>query len=99
MQTIQRNQASLILWIVVFFWFAQYVYIPYQTTYLLLAHISSNVVGAIIGAYGISQLALRLPVGILADLSSNHKLFIILGTFFAGTASFFRILLPDETGF
>ncbi|MEK4667951.1 MFS transporter [Niallia sp. FSL R7-0271] len=99
MQTIQRNQASLILWIVVFFWFAQYVYIPYQTTYLLLAHISSNVVGAIIGAYGISQLALRLPVGILADLSSNHKLFIILGTFFAGTASFFRILLPDEMGF
>lgn len=99
MQTIQRNQASLILWIVVFFWFAQYVYIPYQTTYLLLAHISSNVVGAIIGAYGISQFALRLPVGILADLSSNHKLFIILGTFFAGTASFFRILLPDETGF
>ncbi|GIN63290.1 MFS transporter [Robertmurraya siralis] len=82
-----------------FFWFAQYVYVPYQTTYLLLAHISSNLVGTIIGAYGISQLVLRLPVGILADLSSNHKLFIILGSFFAGAASLFRILLPDDIGF
>jgi len=99
METKQRNQASLILWIVVCFWFAQYVYIPYQTTYLLLAHISSNLVGIIIGAYGISQLLLRLPVGILADLSSNHKFFIILGSFFAGAASLFRILLPDEVGF
>ncbi len=99
MKTKQRNQASLILWIVVCFWFAQYVYIPFQTTYLLLAHISSNLVGIIIGAYGISQLLLRLPVGILADLSSNHKFFIILGSFFAGAASVFRILLPDEVGF
>lgn len=99
MQTVQKRQASLILWIVAFFWFAQYVYVPYQTTYLLLAHVSSNLVGAIIGAYGISQLLLRLPVGILADLSSNHKLFILLGTFLAGAASFVRILLPDEIGF
>lgn len=99
MQTVQKRQASLVLWIVAFFWFAQYVYVPYQTTYLLLAHISSNLVGAIIGAYGISQLLLRLPVGVLADLSSNHKFFIILGVFLAGAASFMRILLPDEVGF
>lgn len=99
MITTKRNQASLILWIVVFFWFAQYVYVPYQTTYLLLAQLSSNLVGAIIGAYGISQLMLRLPVGILADLSSNHKLFIILGSFFAGIASLCRIFLPDDLGF
>lgn len=99
MNRIQSRQATLILWIVVCFWFAQYVYIPYQTTYLILANISSNLVGAIIGAYGISQLMLRLPVGILADLSSNHKLFIILGSLFAGGASLSRILLPDDIGF
>ncbi|MGD6941926.1 MFS transporter [Cytobacillus gottheilii] len=99
MAKFQDKQTSLILGIVVCFWFAQYVYIPYQTTYLLLVNISSNLVGAIIGAYGISQLILRLPVGILADLSSNHKLFILLGSFFAGIASLFRILLPDHIGF
>lgn len=99
MSNTQKKQASLILWIVVCFWFAQYVYIPYQTTYLILANISSNLVGAIIGAYGISQLMLRLPAGILADLSSNHKLFILFGSLFAGGASLSRILLPDGIGF
>ncbi|MEK5036494.1 MFS transporter [Sporosarcina sp. FSL K6-3457] len=99
METTQTRQTSLILWIVVFFWFAQYVYVPYQTTYLLLSHVSSNLVGVIIGAYGISQLFLRLPVGVLADLSSNHRLFIILGSFFAGAASLFRIFLPADIGF
>lgn len=99
MNKIQSKQSSLLFIIVVFFWFAQYVYIPYQTTYLLLAGISSNLVGTIIGAYGISQLVLRLPVGILADLSSNHKLFIILGSLLAGGASLFRILLPEDIGF
>lgn len=93
------KQPTLLLTIVVFFWFAQYVYVPYQTPYLLMAHVSSNVVGTIIGAYGISQLVLRLPAGVLADLSSNHKLFILLGTFFSGIASLFRMILPDETGF
>lgn len=93
------KQPTLLLTIVVFFWFAQYVYVPYQTPYLLMAHVSSNVVGTIIGAYGISQLVLRLPAGVLADLSSNHKLFILLGTFFSGIASLFRIILPDEAGF
>lgn len=99
MNSLQHKQPTLILLIVVFFWFAQYVYVPYQTTHLLLSHISSNIVGTIIGAYGISQLALRLPVGVLADLSSNHKLFIVLGTFLAGIASLFRIILPEEIGF
>lgn len=99
MITTQSKQPLLILWIVICFWFAQYVYIPYQTTYLILANISSNLVGTIIGAYGISQLVLRLPAGILADLSSNHKLFITLGSLFAGGASLSRILLPDEIGF
>ncbi|WP_193064194.1 MFS transporter [Oceanobacillus oncorhynchi] len=99
MNNAQKKQASLILWVVVCFWFAQYVYIPYQTTYLIMVNISSNLVGMIIGAYGISQLMLRLPVGILADLSSNHKLFIILGSLFAGGASLSRILLPADIGF
>lgn len=99
MDNTQKKQTSLILWIVVCFWFAQYVYIPYQTTYLLLESISSNLVGIIIGAYGISQLMLRLPAGILADLSSNHKLFILFGSLFAGGASLSRILLPDDIGF
>lgn len=52
---------------VIFFWFAQYVYIPFQTPYLTAVGTKAGMVGMIIGAYGISQMLLRMPVGILAD--------------------------------
>lgn len=68
--------------------FAQYVYIPYQTTYLTGIGVSGNVVGTIVGAYGISQLLLRLPVGICADRIGRHKAFIMLGALASGSASF-----------
>ncbi|KAB1440540.1 MAG: MFS transporter [Candidatus Galacturonibacter soehngenii] len=84
---------------VVLFWFAQYVYIPFQTTYLTSFNITSNFVGAIIGAYGISQLVFRLPVGVLADKIGIHKPFIIIGCFASGGASLVRIFLPSGNGF
>ncbi|WP_462412587.1 MFS transporter [Neobacillus sp. Marseille-QA0830] len=99
MNIMRNHQKTLILIIVVFFWFAQYVYIPYQTPYLNLVHVSSNLIGTIVGAYGISQLVLRLPVGIMADISSNHKFFILIGTLCAGLASLFRIFLSPGIGF
>lgn len=99
MDKMSGKQTSLILIIVVFYWFAQYVYIPYQTPYLNLIHVSSNFIGAIVGAYGISQLLLRLPVGIAADINGNHKFFIIFGTFCAGISSLLRIFLPTGIGF
>jgi hypothetical protein len=42
--------------VVILFWFAQYVYIPYQTTFLSLQSVSQNLIGTVIGAYGLSQL-------------------------------------------
>jgi len=73
------NQKILLLAIVVLFWFAQYVYIPFQNPYLVMCNVSANMIGTIIGAYGISQCLLRLPVGIFADSIGKHKCFILLG--------------------
>ena len=61
-----NTQNMILLAIVALFWFAQYVYIPYQTTYLTAAGAAGNVVGIVVGAYGISQLVLRLPAGVCA---------------------------------
>ncbi|GLC90086.1 MFS transporter [Lysinibacillus piscis] len=99
MQKINIKQTSLVSVIVILFWLSQYIYVPHQTLYLNVVHVSSQFIGIIIGAYGISQLLLRLPMGIMADLSNNHKLFIILGTLCASMASLFRILSPNEVGF
>ena len=91
---IKKQEQKILLIIVALFWFAQYVYIPYQTPYLAAISVSTSFIGVIVGSYGISQLALRLPVGILADLRPNHRLFISLGTLCAGIASQALPVLP-----
>lgn len=42
-------QKNLLLIIVVLFWFAQYVYVPFQTPYLSTMQVSSSMIGIIIG--------------------------------------------------
>lgn len=93
------TQKKLLLSIVAMFWFAQYVYVPYQTPYLLSLHMTAMTVGIIIGAYGFSQFLLRMPVGILADKKGRHKGFILVGIAASGIASLFRIFLPNDSGF
>lgn len=92
-------QEKMFLSIVTLFWFAQYVYIPYQTTYLTGLGVSGNLIGMIVGAYGISQLLLRLPVGVCADRIGRHKFFIMTGALASGTASLFRVCYCNGTGF
>ena len=93
------NQKTLLLIIVILFWFAQYVYIPFQNPYLAICNVSANMIGIIIGAYGIAQCLLRLPVGIFADSIGKHKCFIFLGIAFAGLASCVRVIMPNGEGF
>lgn len=85
---------SLLCVLVSLFWFAQYIYMPFQTPFLLTLSITASFAGVIIGAYGFTQLALRIPVGILGDLIKNHKLIIMAGLFFSGSASIIRFLTP-----
>lgn len=96
---IQRKNSRILFWAIIFFWFAQYVYIPFQTPYLTRIGTSAGMVGMIIGAYGISQVILRLPVGVLADCRNRHKQFIMIGGLSSGLASIFRVVLQDGTGF
>ena len=49
-----NSQNMIFLAIVTLFWFAQYVYIPYQTTYLTAAGTAGSVVGSVVGAGVIS---------------------------------------------
>lgn len=98
-QTFTRKQEMIFLAMVSLFWFAQYIYIPYQTTYLTLLGVSSAFTGMVVGAYGITQLVFRFPIGLCADSVGRHKCFIMAGTFFSGMASFFRIFWSNGTGF
>lgn len=96
---VHEKDSKILFIAVIFFWFAQYVYIPFQTPYLIRIGTSAGVAGMVIGAYGISQMLLRLPVGILADCRNRHKQFIMIGGISSGVASLFRIFIQNGTGF
>jgi MFS family permease len=98
-QTFTRKQEIGFLAMVSLFWFAQYIYIPYQTTYLTLLGVSSVFTGMVVGAYGITQLVFRFPIGLCADSIGRHKCFIMAGTLFSGLASLFRIFWGNGLGF
>lgn len=93
------KKSYLLLIIVIFFWYAQYVYIPFQTPYLIGIHVSVNMIGIIMGAYGISQFILRFPMGILADIKQRHKIFIVTGCALTALASIVRVFFTDGMGF
>ena len=98
MNIVKRNKLLLSL-VVVFFWFAQYVYVPFQTPYLTGLGIASATTGVILGAYGLSQTLVRIPVGVFADKRNRHKYFIAFGALGAGAASLLRFLSPTAEAF
>ena len=60
---------------------------------------STSFIGIIIGSYGISQMVLRLPVGLLADYRNKYKMNMLIGALSSGCASLFRIIFNNEIGF
>ena len=95
----KKQQVIKFIIIIILFWFAQYVYVPYQTPFLTAINVAAGFIGIVVGAYGFSQMLLRIPLGMLADWHLNHKLLITLGTLLAGLASIMRLLCPNGIGF
>ena len=60
---------------------------------------STSFIGIIIGSYGISQMVLRLPVGLLENYRNKHKMIMLIGALSSGCASLFRIIFNNGIGF
>jgi len=98
MQTVRRNRILLVVSISLF-WFAQYVYIPFQTPYLDSLNAAATLTGIVVGAYGLTQTLLRLPLGIFADRRNRHKGFILAGLICSSLASVIRLLIATPGAF
>ena len=61
------------------FWFAIYIYSPVFGVYLQSKGFSYSAVGIIIGSYGITQILLRLPLGVLSDYLSKLRKRLLVG--------------------
>jgi predicted MFS family arabinose efflux permease len=78
------------------FWFSQYVFVPTLPEYLRGKVNSFSVVGAVLAMYGLWQVVVRLPLGILIDAVGRQKLFI-LGGFFVCAAGSLLLGTADTT--
>ena len=78
------------------FWFSQYVFVPTLPEYLRGKVNSFSVVGAVLAMYGLWQVVVRLPLGILIDAVGRQKLFI-LGGFFVCAAGSLLLGTTDTT--
>lgn len=74
------------------FWFSLYVYVALLGPHVEAAGASHAQVGAVVGSYGLAQMLLRIPLGLLSDHLRHRRAFITLGfALSAGSALLFLL--------
>ncbi|TSB47215.1 MFS transporter [Alkalicoccobacillus porphyridii] len=79
--TITIKDHILFLSTVFFFWFATYIYVPTFSLYLEQRNFSYAAIGIILGSYGVTQVLIRFPLGILSDMLQRIRKQLYIGGF------------------
>lgn len=90
----EKRKGLLLCIITGLFWFSLYAYVPYLPSYLNAMGATATIIGYVTSSYGLSQLILRIPIGILADLLKRQKIFVMAGVLLAGIAGLGIRLFP-----
>ena len=61
-----------------FFWFALYLFVPVLSVYAESLGASLSMVGLIVSAYGLTQLIVRVPMGMLSDRMGQRRPFVTI---------------------
>ena len=77
------------------YWFSMYTYVPILPLYATSLGASYKMVGLVIGVYGITQMLLRIPQGILSDRMRRRKLFVLVAMAISGVSALGMWLVPD----
>jgi MFS family permease len=81
------------------FWFCTYIYIPVFGLYLEDIGFSYSIIGIILGSYGVTQIILRFPLGVLSDrLAGLQKPLLISGFVIAFISSLLLIFTQSFIG-
>jgi MFS family permease len=92
---LEKNRRLLFYIVVSFFWFSLYAYVPYVTPYANYLGTSMRLMGLIAGAYGLTQMLIRFPLGIFSDKLRRRKIFAQLGIGFAALSAFLAYFFPS----
>ncbi len=75
---IQRNILTMNI-LVAFFWMSQYCYVPNLPQYAQSFGADALILGIIGGVYGIAQILLRIPLGLIADNTGKDRGIMVIG--------------------
>lgn len=94
-----KSQTTRLLLVIGLFWYAQYVYLPFTTPFLLAQKVAADFVGLVVGIYGFLPVFTRIFVGVFSDRVGYYKPLIVTGSFAVGLASLVRVISPTGYGF
>ncbi len=83
-----KRSRQLLTLTIIFFWASEYCHSPYFTPYLQTLGFTAGVIGVMAGVYGFTQMLVRIPMGIITDITGCYKKTILLGTIFTTLSSF-----------
>lgn len=95
-QVISKKDHINFLSMIFSFWFASYIYSPVFGIYLQTIGFSYTAVGIILGSYGISQILLRFPLGILTDYLIEYRKHLLVAGFIASLISSLILVVFDS---
>jgi predicted MFS family arabinose efflux permease len=95
-----KNQSTKKIFLIMtfFYWISQYLYTPTLPAYASRIGASEQMIGLIVGGYGLTQILFRIPFGVLSDKMRKRKLFINIGMFFALLSPLGMALFPTPAG-
>ncbi len=91
---IQWGRVAVFLGVIFLYWSSMYVYVPILPVYARELGASLTIVGLLVGAYGFSQMILRLPLGIFSDRTGQRRIFLSIGFVAAGLGALGLGLAP-----
>jgi MFS family permease len=69
----------LFCFVTLLFWISMYTTVPILSPFTESLGASHIMTGVVVGTYGLSQMLLRIPVGIISDRLHKRKVFIVFG--------------------
>ena len=79
------------------YWFSLYAYMPNLSPYAQQLGASHKWIGLIVGAYGFTQMIIRIPLGICSDTFNKRKIFIVFGFIVSIISSIVVWIFPSPT--
>ncbi|WP_059105998.1 MFS transporter [Shouchella shacheensis] len=93
---IHKRDHVLFLASVFCFWLATYIYVPIFSLYLEHIDFPYSTIGVILGSYGVTQVLLRFPLGVLSDWLHSLRKILYVGGFAVALVSGLMLVFFDS---